>query len=61
MSVMHDRFKRGFEVNLGELEQAVQSYRPQENSLLAMVHARLLSSRRELKAMKVGEDKFPYR
>lgn len=44
-----------------ELEAAVSSPRPMECSLLGMIHARLLASRKELKAMRVGEDKFPYR
>lgn len=44
-----------------QLEEAVTCARPQESSFLAMLHARLLSNRKELKAMRVGEDKFPYR
>lgn len=55
------RFGRGFEVKIGQLEEAIACKRPQENTFLAMIHARLLSSRKELKAMRLGEDKFPYR
>lgn len=55
------RFGRNYEVRMRELEQAVASPRPMESSLLGMIHARLLASRKELKAMRVGEDKFPYR
>ncbi|CAM9629986.1 unnamed protein product, partial [Sphacelaria rigidula] len=54
------RFGRNYEVRMRELEQAVASPRPMESSLLGMIHARLLASRKELKAMRVGEDKFPY-
>lgn len=44
-----------------QLEEAVSSERPQENSALTLVHSRLLCTNRELKGLKPGEEKYPYR
>ena len=43
------------------LEEAFSSTQPQESELLSLVHSRLLCTRRELKALKPGEIKYPYR
>lgn len=43
------------------LEEALSSDRPEENELLSLVHSRLLCTGRELKALKPGEMKYPYR
>lgn len=43
------------------LEEAVSSEQPQESDLLSLVHSRLLCTHRELKALKPGENKHPYR
>lgn len=40
------------------LEDALTSDMPQESPLLAMIHARLLMSPKELKAVRQGEDNF---
>lgn len=44
-----------------QLEEAVSSERPQENSALTLVHSRLLCTNRELRGLKPGEEKYPYR
>lgn len=46
---------------MGALEDAFAAAQPQENELLSLVHSRLLCTRRELKALKPGEMKYPYR
>lgn len=43
------------------LEEAVCSEKPQESELLSLVHSRLLYAPSELKALKPGENKYPYR
>ena len=43
------------------LEEAVSSERPQDSELLSMLHSRLLCTPRELKSLKPGENKYPYR
>lgn len=55
------RFGRGFEVNMQALEEALSSDRPSESELLSLVHSRLLCTRRELKGLKPGEMKYPFR
>lgn len=55
------RFGRGFEVKMEALEDALSSTQPHESELLSLVHSRLLCTRRELKALKPGEIKYPYR
>eukprot|EP00752_Nemacystus_decipiens_P016804 g15038.t1 len=54
------KFGRGFEVKMEALEDALSSTQPQESELLSLVHSRLLCTRRELKALKPGEMKYPY-
>lgn len=46
---------------MSSLEEAISSERPEESALLSMVHSRLLCSNRELKGLKPGEHKYPYR
>lgn len=55
------RLGRGFEVRMKALEEAVSCERPQDNELLTMVHSRLLCTAQELKGLKSGENKYPYR
>lgn len=46
---------------MGALEEALSSAEPQSSELLSLVHSRLLCTRRELKALKPGEMRYPYR
>lgn len=61
LSCRRTRFGRGFEVKMELLEDALSSAQPQESEYLSLVHSRLLCTQRELKALKPGEIKYPYR